>query len=187
MTKDQWRKTMRALLAKVPAQSKKDQGVKALALISKWVVFQKAQVIGCYSSIESEIDTLPLLLEILSQGKTLALPKVIRKGEMRFYQVQDLAQRNISPYGILEPRGNEREIFPQEMDLCFVPALAVNPKGGRLGHGGGFYDRFLPNIKGESGALVLKEQLVEGFPCEKYDFLVKYIIDSDGIQKINTV
>ncbi|NLB90680.1 MAG: 5-formyltetrahydrofolate cyclo-ligase [Clostridiales bacterium] len=157
------------------------QGEQALAHILNWDTFRKAQVIACFSSMQEEIDTLSLLKEILRQGKTLCLPRVEGKGKMIFLKTDDLQKRRAKSFGILEPMDGEKEVKAQEIDLCFVPALAVSEKGQRLGRGGGYYDRMLPQIKGTVCALVLNEQVVAQLPCEKHDYLLKYIIDSRGL------
>ncbi len=179
--KKAWRKKMNLMIKTVSDQKK--QGEKAAVHVLEWDVFKKAQVIACYYSMAGEIDTLPLLKAILAQNKVLCLPKSYPKGELRFFRTDDLSVLQKGYMGIMEPKGMEEEWAGGEIDLCLVPAVAVDLAGRRLGHGGGYYDRFLPHLKGESAAFVLKEQITQGFPCENNDFLIKYIIDSEGIKK----
>lgn len=176
-----WRERMRAELKKVETQNM--QGCKATAHVLEWDVFKQAEVIAAYYAMADEIDTSCLLKAVLDQKKTLCLPKTFGKGKMRFFKVTDLKLLQKGFMDIMEPLGDEEEILPCEIDLCFVPAVAMSSRGERLGHGGGYYDRFLPLLKGNSAAFVLKEQIAEGIPCENNDFLIKYIIDSDGIIK----
>jgi 5-formyltetrahydrofolate cyclo-ligase len=48
------------------------------------------------------------------------------------------------PFGHREPAGRCKVAYPGEIDVIVVPALAVDPRGYRIGYGGGYYDRALP-------------------------------------------
>ncbi len=180
--KANWRKKMRKIMEEVEDQ--KDQGEKVLQQIKEWEVFKQAKRIACFSSMGKEIETAPLLESILKEKKQLFLPKTFPFGKMGFFQVKDLEKRIKGPFGILEPTGEEEKATPFSLDLIFVPALAIDLKGNRLGQGGGYYDRYLPKTRGVTAALVLTQQVQKGFPCEKTDFLVKYIIETKEIIKV---
>ena len=100
-----------------------------------------------YVSTEKEINTIPLLQEILDSGKRLGVPKCTGKGIMDAYEIQNLEQLKIGSYGILEP-GEECDIIldPTEIQFAIIPCISCNRKGERLGHGGGYYDRYLEKM-----------------------------------------
>ena len=79
-------------------------------------------------------------------------------------------------YGIMEPAG-ERICDCSFLDFIFVPALAVDYSGNRLGYGKGYYDRFLsgyPSVV--TAAAVFNELCFEKIPAENHDVKIKYII-----------
>ena len=73
------------------------------------------------------------------------------------------------------------------LDLIFVPALAVDTAGSRLGYGKGYYDRFLEEISAQSITVVPipSELIFKELPKEKHDKSVDYIISENGIITTN--
>lgn len=92
-----------------------------------------------YYSYGSEADTHGVVSRLLAAGKRVYLPRV--EGEnivpVRYFGDESALIKN--GYGIYEPQG---EAFYGEIEVCITPLLAVNPRGFRLGYGGGYYDRF---------------------------------------------
>jgi 5-formyltetrahydrofolate cyclo-ligase len=78
------------------------------------------------------------------------VPKVIsNEGKMKHILLQDNTLLKLSNYGVPEPvSGIETE--PPLLDIVFVPLLAFDTKGNRVGYGKGFYDRFLATCKKEA-------------------------------------
>jgi 5-formyltetrahydrofolate cyclo-ligase len=158
-----------------------EEGKAAADHLCEWPVFKQADIVGCFSSLRYEIDTQPVLNAILSAGKTLALPRTYEKGIMEFCRVEDPAFLHPGRLGILEPGTDAQIIPPEAFSLLLIPALAVDLNGRRLGHGGGYYDRFLVKTRCTLAALVLSRQVVSTVPCEERDYLVQWIITGDGI------
>lgn len=101
---------------------------------------------------DGELDTLPLLSRLWSAGKTVACPVVTDDGSMDFYQVRPATRLVLNRYGIPEPRtrGAEagRYLNPRRLSVVFLPLVAFDDSGGRLGMGAGYYDRYLGGIPG---------------------------------------
>jgi len=74
----------------------------------------------------------------------------------------------------------EDEPDPEVPDLIVVPGLAFTAAGHRLGQGGGWYDRFLPNINGRAKTVgvCFSEQVVEVLPQESHDVVVHQVISA---------
>lgn len=160
------------------------EGAAAARRLAAWRLFQAARTVGCYASLAREIDTWPVLRMILKAGKTLALPRTRGKGEMDFCRVSDPVFLRPGVWGILEPEEGGEIIPPQEMDLMLIPALAVDIYGHRLGQGGGYYDRYLPQTRCAAAALALSRQVVPAVPCGERDYLVQWIITGKGIVQV---
>ena len=92
-----------------------------------------------YNSFGSEADTGTVIEKLLSLGKRVYLPRT--EGE-NMVAVRYFGERNAlikNRFGILEPTG---QAAVEDIEVCITPLLAVNPRGYRLGYGGGYYDRF---------------------------------------------
>jgi 5-formyltetrahydrofolate cyclo-ligase len=108
--------------------------------------FQLAErVISLFLPIERqrEINTYLLLERALNIGATIALPKTnfeTREMKHMLYELND--PLDVNEKGIPEPKRGKL-VAPDKFDMVFVPLLAVDKKGNRVGYGKGFYDRFL--------------------------------------------
>lgn len=92
---------------------------------------------------KKEIQTEFLLHILQGKDKNIIVPKVVKGNpELVHYLLQDHTVLKPSSYGVPEPISGI-EIQPSQIDVVFIPLLAYDQKGNRLGYGKGFYDRFL--------------------------------------------
>ena len=144
-------------------------------------VYINSKVVFIYVNMDSEVDPLEIIKELLVSNKTLAVPKVIpvtlKERQMKALKIESLLQLNESgAFGILEPSSFCEDVS-EEVDLIIIPGLAFDLKGNRLGYGGGFYDRFLskyPNSK--RVALCYDFQIYDEIPHEFFDEKMDLII-----------
>jgi 5-formyltetrahydrofolate cyclo-ligase len=110
--------------------------------LSRQAFFQRATHIAAYLANDGEIDPLPLLYSAQRQGKHLYLPILVGKA-LTFVRFRPgVTPLRINRLGILEPVAQSSErIDPSGLDLVLLPLVAFDGRGGRLGMGGGFYDR----------------------------------------------
>jgi len=115
-------------------------------------IMARASRVGLYFSQaqDGEIDTLPLLTRLWAAGKTVAAPVVGAAGEMDFYQVTPRTSLAHNRYGIIEPRTrgarSGRYLDPLSLNVLFLPLVAFDDDGNRLGMGAGYYDRFIGRL-----------------------------------------
>lgn len=115
---------------------------KICARISRLSAFRRAKVVALFNPFRGEVNVLPVVRLALRAGKVVAFPRVEGKGKISFYRINSLSGLVKSRYGIMEPaRDATRRI--DNPDLFIVPGAAFSGTGGRLGYGGGFYDRIL--------------------------------------------
>ncbi|MHC1683651.1 MAG: 5-formyltetrahydrofolate cyclo-ligase [Clostridiaceae bacterium] len=140
--------------------------------------YMNSKVVFIYVSFGKEVDTLRIINKLLEDGKVVCVPKVINKKEgMRAIRINSLNQLIVGYFGVLEPTV-EDEMIPENIDLCVLPGLAFDNQGGRLGYGGGFYDRFLCKVSEDTKliAVAYTFQILDNVPMESYDFRIQGII-----------
>lgn len=144
--------------------------------------YKAAKTIFCYVGTDREINTRPLLEDILKSGKVLGVPRCISKGKMEVFRICTLDQLREGAYGILEPEEGCEKIEPDRIDLAFVPCMTCTREGQRLGYGGGYYDRYLENTPFPKAVLCRKRLMKERLPMEEHDVIMDLVISEDGIE-----
>jgi 5-formyltetrahydrofolate cyclo-ligase len=135
-----------------------------------------------YHALAEEIDPAPLLTMLRSRGVSVALPRVTSPGELTLHWVDSDEELREGGLGILEPAADAPGPRPEDLDLVIVPGVAFDRTGGRLGFGGGFYDRLLallpPSVA--TVAIAFDEQLVDEVPMAEWDRRVAVIVTPSG-------
>ena len=135
--------------------------------------FLLSQNIACYFPGDGEIDTRPLIAASLDAGKRLYLP-VISGGEMQFHAYHSGTRLIQNSYGLWQPPASEKSLEALDLDLVIVPLVGFDRSGGRLGMGGGYYDRAFQHAstRGDRPWLVgvaHSVQELEQVPLEQWD------------------
>ena len=142
--------------------------------------YKNAKNILCYASYNYEVDTFYLMKKILSDGKSLYLPRCITETrEMEACRVKDLSELKIGAYGIKEPTGEN--VSKEILDLIIVPMVAFDRQKTRLGYGGGYYDRFLPETKADKVGIAFSAQESEGLVKEPTDIPMDIIVTENEV------
>lgn len=173
---------------KLSPEEKKIKDDVLYNIIIKSKEFIEADTLFLYISFDKEVDTHNIINHALSLGKKVCVPRVISRLEgMKALKIDSLKDLQLSNYGILEPEETAEEIMINHMDLAIVPGVAFDPKGGRVGYGGGFYDRFFSNlqVKIKKIALAYEFQILDRVPIEEHDISIDAIITEKCIREIN--
>ncbi|HYJ11456.1 MAG TPA: 5-formyltetrahydrofolate cyclo-ligase [Polyangiaceae bacterium] len=181
--KQELRKRMRALRTAYPAEALllRSQGLVARA--SALPIFQTAGSVALFFPLleRKEVDLRGLDAEARRQGKRVYYPFLEQRGDalvsgLRLTaSLDDLALRG-QPFH--EPPFEAPMAARGDVDLIFVPALAVAPSGHRLGYGAGFYDSLLPDVRPPARALVVAYdfQLLVDLPTLPHDVACDAIV-----------
>ncbi len=133
-------------------------------VLRKVSAIQRAETIAFYIAQEGEIDLLPLMLYCLKQGRQCYLPVLDKPEENKLCFARWIPGQSMSQnkFGIAEPVVPSHHILSAaDMDLIFMPLVAFDGSGNRLGMGGGYYDRTLAESDKEcSGSSSQKPFLV---------------------------
>ena len=143
--------------------------------------FHDAETILFFYSIWSEPDTHEMIRRAFDFGKTVALPKTYPKGVMTARKIKGFNELTPSRFGIPEPDESTPVIGPDELDFIVVPAVAFDRDGYRLGHGAGYYDKYLSLTRAFACGVAREKMLVPCVPREKHDVRVNCIVTEKEI------
>jgi len=107
---------------------------------------KKAKTILAYFPYGNEVSTKKIIDVCLNSGKTVCLPVCMKNDNLEAYQIKNYHEELIKNknYKILEPDiGKCQKVDVNTLDVVLVPGVAFDKNKHRLGHGKGFYDRFL--------------------------------------------
>lgn len=149
--------------------------------------YKQSDAVLIYVSSEIEVDTTKIISDSLKLGKIVASPKCVNAdGEMTFKIIHSENDFVRGMYGISEPKESCPDFNGDfKRSVCFVPALAFDSFGYRLGYGKGYYDRFLKNFGGISVGLCYSDFLVDVLPVNSYDINVDFVVTENAAAKIS--
>lgn len=179
--KTELRRRMCGVRQAISGEEQRRQAEAVTAAVLAWPVFQQADSVLLYAAMPQELDTGALLSATLAAGKRLLLPRCGAAGQMDAVEISDLRRLRPGTWSILEPPPEWPAADPAGIGLALIPGVAFDAYGHRLGHGAGYYDRFLQRTAATTAGLALREQLVAAVPCEPHDVPLHYIITGAGI------
>ncbi len=144
-------------------------------------VYQKARTVMAYISMPGEPETRGIILDAVHQGKQVLLPRCRDSKMMEAALFRGFGCLNSGRMGIPEPAGEKDDRQFPEADLIVVPCVAAARNGKRLGHGAGYYDRFLEDRSGKTVCLCYRELLLEDLPSEEWDVRMDMVLTEDEL------
>ncbi|KAF8155561.1 hypothetical protein B0H34DRAFT_713792 [Crassisporium funariophilum] len=196
------RKALGGTLNALPSSSIEEQSQAITARVLSLPAFRRCNSVSCYLSMPTgEVRTPALVDAILQSGKTLYVPKIQSKdGTMDFFRVysaDDLASFPSGTWGIREPsdtwegqrRSSALASSVDALDVILLPGVAFDRTLSRLGHGKGYYDRFISSYTSSGRpkpllvGLGLREQLLESgeVPIGDHDWKLDVMITPDEV------
>ena len=140
-----------------------------------------AAVIYSFVGCKGEVATTLLIEKALKDGKKVAVPKCL--GDvMEFFYIKSLSELKPGTMGIPEPEPVEENKADVPDALMILPGLAFSPDGGRVGFGGGYYDKFLashPELV--KVAVAFSWQIMKSVPTDEHDMPVPVIVTDEDI------
>jgi 5-formyltetrahydrofolate cyclo-ligase len=164
MTKAEIRTRIAERRATFSAESLKARSLAVLDQLRALEPFRTARTIGAYMPLAGEVDITPLLH---IPEKTVYIPAFDEKAGL--YRMARLTPE-LKPgrFGIPEP-GKPAFASGEMLDLILVPGVAFDRQGGRIGRGGGFYDRILPLYRALRIGVCFDFQCLDRIPAEPHD------------------
>lgn len=142
---------------------------------------RRAKTIMLYYAMGTEPDTPRLIRPLLDRNKRVLLPRCLPGNGMEARAITGTAQLVRHKHGMMEPGLDCPVVDSGEIDLILVPGMAFDRQCRRLGHGGGFYDRFLEDYCGPTVALCRDCFLMDEIPCEPHDRPVDCVVAECGV------
>jgi 5-formyltetrahydrofolate cyclo-ligase len=193
-TKHDLRVSLKARRQALPLRERELAALAASRHIASMHWLAPGKRIGLYASLPQELGTAPLMGLARRRGCEIFLPRIIsmRSRRMEFVRVDDAegARGRIHAYGMHEPWGHD--FFPARfLDTVFVPCVALDRRGARIGHGAGYYDRALafrrirahwrgPRLVG----LAYSFQVVPEIPVTATDVFMDVLATDEGIYEL---
>ncbi|MCX7990906.1 MAG: 5-formyltetrahydrofolate cyclo-ligase [Proteobacteria bacterium] len=141
-----------------------------------------------FVNFKSEVKTTPIIEKLIKDGKRVVVPYTDAKNkQLILCYIKSLSELKEGTYGILEPdisiseRANLADI-----DIAVIPGSVFDVSGGRVGYGGGFYDRVIPKLRADVPkiALAFDFQVIEKVPMGYYDKRMDIIVTEKRIIRI---
>ncbi|HID71004.1 MAG TPA: 5-formyltetrahydrofolate cyclo-ligase [Desulfobacterales bacterium] len=148
--------------------------------------FQAAATVFTYVDFRSEVITAPLVKYMLESGKNVVVPvTLVRDKDLLAVSMTDPARELAPGYcSIPEPIMEIREsrtVSPDIIDIIFLPGSVFDERGGRMGYGGGYYDRFV-SAKAPQAlrvGLAYELQMVQHAPLQDHDEFLDFIVTEE--------
>lgn len=140
------------------------------ARITSLSAYRSARRILAYLALPGEANLDGLIRRALAEGKEVYVPVCLPHFAMEAGRLLDMEHFTAGPYGLRDLPPGYAAAVPEAMDLVLVPAVACDEEGCRLGHGAGYYDRYLPRVAREKRLAVLWDfQIVPLVPSDAHD------------------
>ncbi|EGG10084.1 uncharacterized protein MELLADRAFT_103442 [Melampsora larici-populina 98AG31] len=200
------RKQIRTNLSQLDETSIIQQSKSVCKIIKESNWYTSSKKIGCYLSMKNgELRTDEIILDAFSSGKEVYIPYCSSKTEMRMLRLENqsgFSNLLINRWGVREYLPSQVSTFEsvdESLDLLLMPGLGFDRSGGRLGHGRGYYDRYLSKLKASSNdsqtpmpllvGLGLTEQILPiglELPTCETDHNLDLLVGPEGLIKFST-
>jgi 5-formyltetrahydrofolate cyclo-ligase len=176
-------------LARRDVLSDKERAEKSQAIMERlfdFANFLEARIVMYYVNSSSEVITEAMIRKTLKYEKIVALPLIDQtKKHIVPLKIDDLDKDILPGYrGIREPIPQRCKVIPvEQINLAIIPGIAFDERGGRIGYGTGFYDKFIPglDVTTRKVALAFECQIVQQIPMEPHDRYIDIIITEKRI------
>lgn len=185
MCKEEIRTLARALRRQVPPE-KSGAAAALLARLQTLPAWRHARRPSVYAATAGEAPTEAVLADCFARGLAVLAPRVAGR-DIALHAVRSFAELAPGAFGILEPRADSPVCALEETDCVIVPGVAFDAAGGRVGRGGGYYDRFLSRVPAAPRiALAWEWQVFAQVPADARDERVDWIVTPEHVLRCET-
>lgn len=138
--------------------------------------YAEAKTIFCYMNYGKEVATDKIIDAALADGKRVCIPLCLEDNLMEAKVYTRDTVLVSGAYGIMEPSRDEMVVAPEEIDLGIIPCVACDARGGRLGHGAGYYDRYMEGLPMTKMCLCFDKLIFGSIHMYKYDIPMDIVV-----------
>ena len=167
--KQRLRREIREAAATLPGDYRAEASRRIAEQVRAMDAYRNARVVMMYMSLPEEPDTRMLITDAAGTGKTVLLPRCVSPERMIALPFTGWENLERGWLDIREP------VMPAEgteipvPELILVPCVSAAPDGRRLGHGAGYYDRFLAGQQAETACLCFRRLMRKNIPAGPLD------------------
>ena len=179
--KSELRREVRARIAALPAgvRSERDQSLVerllAIAGLDNGPFF-------AYAALADEVCLDMFVQTVVARGGVVALPRIGPDGSMAAHRIRSLADDWVpGPLGIREPKADLPVVAPEALSVVLVPGRAFDVRGGRVGRGAGYYDRYLAQTGARRIGIAYEEQVFAEVPMDARDVRMHRIVTPERV------
>jgi 5-formyltetrahydrofolate cyclo-ligase len=188
---DAAKKALRARAVAARAAACREVGkaaAQALARLAPALPIPAGAVVAGYWPMGDEIDPRPLMARLAARGCSLALPVVTAPGQALDFRAWAPGEPlEAGRYGTRHPALSALPLVPT---VLLVPLVAFDRSGGRLGYGGGYYDRTLERLRARSQVVAIgvafAAQEVSLVPRDRHDQPLDLVLTEAGLSTMET-
>lgn len=184
VTKDELRREIRAMRRARPVEARQQAGI-AIAEHAEPYVHRGPGTVTSFLSLPTEPQTDELNRRLLEAGVRVLVPRIVGS-DLQWVELTLTSEFTTGAMDVREPKGDAVPL--RGVRTMFMPALAIDGQGNRLGQGGGFYDRTLASVPRhvDGGprriALAFDDEIRESLPTEWFDTQVDAVITPSGVR-----
>jgi len=180
LEKDRLRRVAAGAIAALSKDDRQRAHVAIATTLRALGAYRDSEQVLAYQPLADEVDILALIDVATREGRAVFLPVVSNARELiyRRWNRDDVLLR--SPLGVLEPTGGE---LPRQVrSIVLVPGRVFSANGWRIGRGGGYYDRALPNLSryGATVGIAYACQILPQVPHDERDRRVDLVVSERG-------
>lgn len=181
MKKRELRKRILSARAVLTSDYIQSAGLKIEDTVINSELFRKAESVFIYVSIKSEPSTFLLLEKAWASKKDVYVPKCYPNNEMKAIKVTGWKDLAPGMMGILEPIDDSKTSNVSMIDLAVIPCVSASKGGARLGHGAGYYDKFLHGVEIKKICLCFEKLLSDDIPMTEQDIRMDYVVTENKV------
>lgn len=188
LSKETQRRAARERLRELTPEVRAAAGEEIARRVWTLPEMRAARAVLIYAALPGEVPTRAVAEEAWRRGLTLVYPRCLpEERALALHHVRAHHELSAGSYGIQEPATHCPLIRVEEIDVAFIPGLAWDRRGARLGRGAGYYDRLLahPEWRALRCGLFFAAQEMEHVTTDPWDVRMQAVVTEGGVVRIS--